>query len=90
MGRPERHNEPTVHFELLNQRRRDVVKRSRHDHCVETTTFWPSEITVTNLDTHIVVPEFSKHPRSGFGQWRNNLDGTDLSSQTRQYCSLIT
>ena len=87
MDRPQRHDELTAYFELLNQWRRDMVKCSRHDNCVERTTFWPSEITVTNLATHIVIAKFSQHPRSGFGQWWNNLNGTDLLNQTRQYCS---
>jgi len=92
------HDEPTAHFELLNQRRRDMVKISGirlsdrlhrkasgcNDHCVERTTFRPSEITVADLDTDIVIAEFSQHLRSGFGQWRDNLNGTDLSNQTRQ------
>src|SRR5437660_2286536 len=63
MGRPQRHDEPTAHFELLNQRWRDMVKCGRHDYGVERTTFRPSEITVTDLDTHIVVAELSQHLR---------------------------
>jgi len=78
------HDEPTAHFELLNQRRRDMVKCGCNDHCVERTTFRPSEITVADLDTDIVIAEFSQHLRSGFGQWRDNLNGTDLSNQARQ------
>jgi hypothetical protein len=38
MGRRERHN--ASHFVLLNQRRRDMVKCSRDDHCVKRTTFF--------------------------------------------------
>ena len=54
-ARPERHDEPTTDFELLNQRRWDMVKCRRHDHCVERTTFRPSKITVTNFDTYRVL-----------------------------------
>ena len=82
MARPERHDEPTTHFELLNQRRWDMVKCRRHDHCVERTAFRPSKITVTNFD--------SQYLRSRFGQWWDNLNGTDLSNQTCQYCGLVT
>ena len=76
--RPQRHDESTTHFELLNERRRHMVKSSRHDRCIERTTFRPSEITVSDLDTDIVVAEFSQHFRSSFGQRWDNLNGTDL------------
>ena len=55
IGRSQRHDEPTAHFELFKQRRRDMVKRGCHDHCVERTTFRASKITVADLDTHIVI-----------------------------------
>jgi hypothetical protein len=90
MGRPQRHDQPATHFELLNQRRRDMPKRGCHDHSVERTAFQPSMITVADLDPHIVVAEVSQHLRSGFGQRRDNLNGTNLSYQTRQYCGLVT
>jgi hypothetical protein len=54
------------------------------------TRFRPSVITVADLDTHIVIAEVSQHLRSGFGKWRDNLNGTDFSRQTRQYCGLVT
>jgi hypothetical protein len=38
----------------------------------------------------IVIAELSQHLRSGFGQWWDNLNGTDLSHQARQYCGLVT
>ena len=71
MGRPQRHDEPATHFELPNQRRRDMPKCGSHDDCVERTAFRPSVITVADLDTHIVIAEVSQHLRSGFGQWRD-------------------
>src|SRR3984893_5349466 len=46
--------------------------------------FRPSVITVADLDTHIVIAEVSQHLRSGFGQWRGNLHGTDPSRQPRR------
>jgi len=90
MGRPQRHDDPTAHFELLNQRRRDMVKCGGYDHCVKRTAFRPSEITVTDLDSNIVIAKLSQHLLGGFGQWWDNLNGADLSNQTRQYCGLIT
>src|SRR6476620_2483386 len=90
IGRPQRHNEPATHFELLNQRRRDMPKCGCHDHGVKRTAFRPSLITVADLNTHIVIAELSQHIRGGFGQWWDNLNGADLSHQTRQYCGLIT
>ena len=53
IDRPQGHDEPATHFELLNQRRRDMPKCGCHDHCVERTAFRPSVITVPDLDTHI-------------------------------------
>ena len=67
-----------------------MVKCGCHDYCVERTTFRPSEITVADPDTDIVIAEFSQHLRSGIGQRRDNLNGTDLLNQTRQYCGLVT
>ena len=32
MGRPQRHDEPATHFELLKQRRWDMPKCCCHDH----------------------------------------------------------
>ena len=90
MGRPERHDEPATYFKLVDQRRRDMFKCSCHDHCVERTTFRPSEIAVADPDTDIVVAKLSQHLRGGFGQWWDNLNGTDLSNQMRQYCGLVT
>ena len=69
-GRPEGHDEPATHFELLNQRRRDMPKCRCHDHCVERTAFRPSVITVSDLDTHVATAKLSQHLRSSFGQWR--------------------
>jgi len=86
---PERHDKPATHFELFNQRRRDMPKCGRDDCCVERTAFQPSVITVADLDTHIVIPEFSQHLRCGFGQLRDNLNRTNLPRQTRQYCGLV-
>ena len=90
MGRPQRHDESSAHFELLNQRWWDMVKCGRHDHCVERTTFRPSEITIAHFDSDIVIAKLSQHLRGGFSQWWDNLNGTDLSNQTRQYGGLVT
>ena len=57
IGRPQGHNEPATHFELLNQRRWDMPKCGCDDYCVERTAFRPSVITVADLDTHIVIAE---------------------------------
>ncbi len=68
ISRPQRHDEPATHFELLYQRRRGMLKCRCDNHCVERTAFRPSLITVADLDTHIVIAELSQHFRSGFGQ----------------------
>ena len=78
IGRPQRHYKPATHFELFDQRPRDMPKRGCYDHGVEGTAFRPSLITVADLYTHIVIAEFCQHLRSGFGQWWDNLNGTDL------------
>src|SRR5262249_34126591 len=52
---PQRHDKPATHFELFNQRRRDMPKCGRDDYCVERTAFQPSVITVADLDAHIVI-----------------------------------
>jgi hypothetical protein len=52
IGRPQWHDEPATHLELLNQRRRDMPKRGCHDHGVERTAFRPPLIAVTDLNTH--------------------------------------
>src|SRR5262249_58764568 len=88
MGGAERHDKPATHFELFNQWRRDMPKCGCYDYYVERTTFQPSVITVADLDAHIVITELSQHLRSGFGQWRGNLKGTDLLPQTRPYFGL--
>jgi hypothetical protein len=41
------------------------------------------------IEAHVIA-EFSQHLRGGFGQWWDNLNGTDLSNQTRQYGGLVT
>src|SRR6516165_2855850 len=87
--RSQRHDEPSAHFELFNERRRDMVKCGCHDRCVERTTFRPSKITVADLDSNIVITKLSQHLRGGFGQRWDNLNGTDLSNQTRQYGGLV-
>jgi hypothetical protein len=89
VGGPQRHYEPATHFELLDQRRRDMLECSCHDHCVERTAFQPTVVAVADLDAHIVIAEVSQQFRSGFGQWWDNLNGTDLSHQPRQYCCLV-
>src|SRR6516165_2741495 len=86
---PQRHDKPATHFELFNQRRRDMPKCGRDDYCVERTAFQPSVIPVADLDAHIVIAEVSQHLCSGFGQWRDNLNSTNLPRQTRQYCGLV-
>src|SRR5258706_8489345 len=86
MGGAQRHDKPATHFELFNQWRRDMPKCGCYDYCVERTTFQPSMITVADLDAHIVIAELSHHLRSGFGQWRDNLNRTDFSPPTRPYC----
>src|SRR5262249_61834035 len=73
---PQRHDKPTTHFELFNQRRRDMPKCGRDDYCVERTAFQPSVITVADLDAHIVVAEVSQHLCGGFGQWRGKFKKT--------------
>ena len=56
--------------QVTNPLKRNVVRRK-------------SVITVADLDTHIVIVELSQNLRSGFGRWCDNLNGTDLSHQTR-------
>ena len=56
--------------QVTNPLKRNVVRRK-------------SVITVADLDTHIVIAELSQNLRSGFGRWCDNLNGTDLSHQTR-------
>ena len=90
IAKSQRHDEPATHFELLNQRRRDMLKCRCHDHGVERTAFRPPLITVAYLDTYIVIAEVFQDIRSGFGQWWDNLNGADLSYQTRKYCGLVT
>src|SRR5262245_59148170 len=46
---PQRHDKPATHFELFNQRRRDMPKCGRDDYCVERTAFQPSVITVADF-----------------------------------------
>ena len=64
------------------------VRLSRSLH--QGTTFRPSLITVADLDTHIVIAKLFQRIRSSFGQWWDDLNGTDLLHQTRQYRGLIT
>src|SRR5262245_45694096 len=71
---PQRHDKPATHFELFNQRRRDMPKCGRDDYRVERTAFQPSVITVADFDA---------------GQWRDNLNSTNLPRHTRQYCGLV-
>src|SRR5215469_12393976 len=78
-----------IHFELFNQRRRDMPKCGRDDYCVEGTAFQPSVITVADFDAHVVTAEVSQHLCSAFGQWRDNLNSTNLPRHTRQYCGLV-
>jgi ABC transporter substrate binding protein len=52
---PQRHDKPPTHFELFNQRRRDMPKCGRDDYCVERTAFQPSVITVADFDAHVVM-----------------------------------
>ena len=59
IGRPQGHDEAATHFELLDQRWRDMPKCGCDDDCVERTAFRPSLITVADLDTHIVITELS-------------------------------
>src|SRR6516162_11278086 len=75
---PQRHDKPATHFELFNQRRRNVPNCSRDDYCIERTAFPPSVITVADLDAHVVIAKVSQHLCSSFGQWRDNLDRTNL------------
>src|SRR6478672_4314460 len=89
VGRPHWHYEPATDFKLLDQRRRDMLECSCHDYCVERTTFQPTVVTVADLDAHIVIAEVAQQFCSGFGKWRDNLNGTDLSHQPRQYCGLV-
>src|ERR1700730_9062804 len=89
VGGSQWHYEPATHFELLDQRRRDMLECSSHDHCVKGTAFRPTVVAVADLDAHIVIAEFFQQFRSGFGKWRDNLNGTDLSHQPRQYCGLV-
>src|SRR5215471_9304815 len=86
---PQRHDKPATHFELFNQRRRDMPKCGRDDYCVERTAFQPSVITVADFDAHVVIAEISQHLCSGFGQSRDNLNSTNLPRHTRQYCGLV-
>ena len=54
---PQRHDKPATHFELFNQRRRDMPKCGRDDYRVERTAFQPSVITVADFDAHVVIAE---------------------------------
>ena len=67
-GRPQWHYEPTTHFELLDQWRRDMLKCSCHDDCVERAPFRSAVVTVADLDAHIVIAKVSQQFRSGFGK----------------------
>ena len=55
-------------FAPLDQRRRDMLDCSCHDHCVERTAFRPTVVSVADLDAHIVVAKVSQQFRSGFGK----------------------
>jgi len=76
---PHRHDEPAAHFKLLNQRRRHLPERGSHDDSVKRTAFGPATKTVAKPDAHVVIREVSECFRGGLGQWRDNLDGADLS-----------
>src|SRR5882757_11346771 len=51
--------------------------------------FGPATITVAQPDAHVVICEVSECFRGGLGQWRDNLDGADLSRQVRKDGGLI-
>src|SRR6516162_7383869 len=55
-----------------------MLERSCHDDCVERAAFHPTVVAVAGLDAHIVITEVSHQFRSGLGEWRDNLNGTDL------------
>src|SRR6478672_4692402 len=78
-----------THFKLLNQRRRYLPERGGHDDGVKRTAFGPATIAVAKPDAHIVIREVSECFRGGLGQWRDNLDGADLSRQVRKDGGLI-
>ena len=75
---PQWHYEPTTGFELLDQRRRDMLKCSCHYDCVERTAFRPPLVAVSDLYAHIVIAEVPQQFRGGFGKWRDNLNSTNL------------
>src|SRR6266849_762231 len=86
---PHRHDEPATHFKLLNQRRRWLPERGGHHDGVKRTAFGPATIAVAKPDAYVVIREVSECFRGGLGQWRDNLDGADLSRQVRKDGSLI-
>src|SRR3974390_807230 len=79
----QRHDEQAAHFELLDQRRRDMPECSCHDNCIERAALRPAIITVANLYAHIVITEAFERFRGGLAKRTHNLNGTDPSHQPR-------
>src|SRR5262249_44067264 len=76
-------------LELVDQRRRDQVRRCRHHHFVERGVLGPAGIAVADADFDVGVALSFQPPYCPLRELIDNFDAVHPASQLGEYCGLI-
>jgi hypothetical protein len=80
---------PSASLELIDQGRRDQVRRCRHHHFVERGMLGPAGIAVADADFDVAVALLFQPPYCPLRELVYDLDAVHPAGQLSEHCGLI-